>query len=198
MRWGRILIIAGPALVLAAVGSTHPRGLTADTAAWWTTMHTLLLPVFPLLALSLWLLLSDVRGAFAWAARVAAFGYAAFYSGLDVLAGIGTGGLVQRGSAPDSPEVAGLFALGNDLGAVGVWCFLAACLATSVALTLRFGRRILPGVALLVVSAVSFRDSHIYWPVGVATMLGLALGLGLLAAAVTPGRGRAGSAPDGP
>lgn len=50
--------------------------------------------------------------------------------------------------------------------------------------------RVLPGAAVLVASAISLLNSHIYWPVGVATMLGLALGLGLLAAA-TPASERA-------
>lgn len=177
------MAVAGPALVLAGVGLTHPTELTPDTAPWWTTMHTLLLVVFPLLGLSLGLLLRGVPGPLAWVARIAAFGYAAFYTGLDVLAGIGTGGLVQRGSSPDSEEVWGLFALGNDLGDIGVWCFLVACAATAAALVARLGGRALPGAALLVASAVPFMGSHIYWPAGVAAMLGLALGFALLAAA---------------
>lgn len=43
------------------------------------------------------------------------------------------------------------------------------------------------GSAVLLAACVSFLDSHIYWPVGVFTMCGLALGFGLLAA-ITPNR----------
>jgi hypothetical protein len=95
MRWARVVVVAGPAVLLAGLGLTHPQDLTATSAPWWTTLHVLLLPLFPLLALSLWLLLRGVPGLVAWAARIAAYGYAAFYTALDVLAGIGAGELTQ-------------------------------------------------------------------------------------------------------
>lgn len=186
MRSRRILAVAGPALVIAGIGLTHPTELNAATAPWWTTMHTLLLPLFPLLGLSVWLLVRELRGPLPWVTALAAFGYATFYGALDVLAGIATGGLVQRGSAPDGEEVAALFRLGNDLGAFGVGCFLVACLAACAALVAQVGRRVLPGAAILVASAIAFLSSHIYWPVGVAAMLGLALGCGLIAGTVKP------------
>ena len=188
VRWTRVVVVAGPALVLAGVGVTHPQDLNGDTASWWTTLHVLLLPVFPLLGVALWLLLRGVPGPVAWAGRVAAFGYAAFYTALDVLSGIGTGTLMQRaaerGYEGPTGEIAELFAAGNRLGTIGTACFLVACLATSAALVLRAGRVAVPGAVVLSVAAVSFVDSHIYWPVGVATMLAMAVGLGLLAAAL--------------
>jgi hypothetical protein len=88
-------VIAGPAVVLAGLGLTHPQDLSATSAPWWTTLHVLLLPLFPLLAVSLWLLLRGVPGLVAWTARFAAYGFAAFYTALDVLAGIGAGELTQ-------------------------------------------------------------------------------------------------------
>lgn len=182
MRWRRILTLAGPALVLAGIGLTHPTDLNADTAPWWTTMHTLLAPLFPLLGLSLWLLVRGLRGPLPWLVGVAAFGYAVFYGALDVLAGIATGGLVQRGASVDDDEVQTLFRLGNELGTFGVRVFLVACLIASAVLVAQVGRRVLPGVAVLLASALAFQNSHIYWPDGVAAMLGLALGFGLLAA----------------
>jgi hypothetical protein len=62
MRWVRVLVVAGPAVVLAGLGLTHPQELTAASASWWTTLHVILLPIFPLLAVSLWLLLRGVPG----------------------------------------------------------------------------------------------------------------------------------------
>lgn len=182
-RWARVALATGPALVLAGVGTTHPTDLSPATASWWTTMHTLLLPVFPLLAVSLWLLLRGVPGPAAWLGRVAAYGFAAFYTALDVLAGIATGALVSAGTDPDAREVSTLFAVGNDLGDVGVWCFQTATLATGLALVPRLGRRTLPAAALLAGGAFLFGRAHIYWPEGVLAMVVLAAGLALLAAA---------------
>jgi hypothetical protein len=188
MRWARVVVVAGPAVVLAGLGLTHPQDLTATSASWWTTLHMLLLPLFPLLAVSLWLLLRGIPGPAAWAARIAAYGYAAFYTALDVLAGIGAGELTQlnaeRGLQETTVEVDRLFAVGNDLGELGVWCFGVACAATAVAVVGRVGRRALPGAVVLVAAAVVFVAGgvHIYWPWGVGTMLALAVGLGLLAA----------------
>jgi hypothetical protein len=188
MRWARVVVVAGPAVVLAGLGLTHPQDLTATSAPWWTTLHVLLLPLFPLLALSLWLLLRGLPGPAAWVARVAAYGYAAFYTALDVLAGIAAGELTQlnaeRGLPTGAVEVDRMFAVGNDLGEIGVWGFGIACAATALAVVGRVGRRALPGAVVLVAAAVVFVAGgvHIYWPWGVGTMLGLAVGLGLLAA----------------
>jgi hypothetical protein len=209
MRWARVVVIAAPAVVLAGLGLTHPQDLTATSAPWWTTLHVLLLPLFPLLAFSLWLLLRGLPGPAAWVARIAAYGYAAFYTALDVLAGIAAGELTQlnaeRGLQTDAVEVDRLFAVGNDLGDIGVWCFGVACAATALAVVGRLGRRALPGAVVLVAAAVVFVAGgvHIYWPWGVGTMLALAVGLGLLAAALpdpqqrdTQATGESGQSPE--
>jgi hypothetical protein len=209
MRWARVVVIAAPAVVLAGLGLTHPQDLTATSAPWWTTLHALLLPLFPLLAFSLWLLLRGLPGPAAWVARIAAYGYAAFYTALDVLAGIAAGELTQlnaeRGLQTDAVEVDRLFAVGNDLGDIGVWCFGVACAATALAVVGRLGRRALPGAVVLVAAAVVFVAGgvHIYWPWGVGTMLALAVGLGLLAAALpdpqqrdTQATGESGQSPE--
>jgi len=196
-------------VVLAGLGLTHPQDLTATSAPWWTTLHVLLLPLFPLLAVSLWLLLRGVPGPVAWVARIAAYGYAGFYTALDVLAGIGAGELTQlnaeRGLPGNTVEVDRLFAVGNDLGEIGVWCFGIACVAAALAAVGRLGRRALPGAVVLVAGAVVFVTGgvHIYWPWGVGTMLALAVGLGLLAGALpdpqqrdTQATGKPGQSPE--
>jgi hypothetical protein len=189
MRWVRVLIVAGPAVVLAGLGLIHPQELTAVSASWWTTLHVILLPIFPLLAVSLWLLLGGVPGPVAWVARIAAYGYATFYSVTDVIIGIGAGELAQfnaaRGVQERTVELDRLFTVGNAVGAIGVWCFLVACAATALAVVVRVGRRALPGAVVLLVAGVLFTGGwHIYWPAGVVTMLVLAVGLGLLAVAL--------------
>jgi hypothetical protein len=105
-----------------------------------------------------------------------------------VLAGIAAGELTQlnaeRGLPTDTVEVDRMFAVGNGLGDIGVWCFGIACAATALAVVGRVGRRALPGAVVLVAAALVFVAGgvHIYWPWGVGTMLALAVGLGLLAA----------------
>jgi hypothetical protein len=187
MRWARVLVIAGPAVVLAGLGLTHPQDLTVESAPWWTTLHVVLLPLFPLLAVSLWLLLRPVPGPFAWVGRITAYGYATFYSVTDVFVGIGAGELTQlnvkRGLPARTEQVDRLVEVGNDLGEIGVWCFLAACAATALAIVVRVGRPALAGAIVLLVAGVLFSGGwHIYWPLGVINMLVLAAGLALLAA----------------
>jgi hypothetical protein len=181
------LAVVTPPLVLAAIGLTHPHDLTPETAGWWTVMHIVLLPIFPLLGMAHWLLVRSVDGFLAWAVRVLAFAYVVFYGALDAIAGVATGTLVRNRasieqSAMLSQQLASLSGVGNALGAIGVDAFLLASVLTSAIAYRRVGRRALPGALVLVVASTSFLHSHIYWPNGVLTMLGLAVGFGLLTA----------------
>lgn len=177
--------VALPGLALAGFGLVHPTGLDLTTASAWWQLHVLLIPVFPLVAAAIWVLLDGAGGVVAWAARVAAYGYAAFYTGLDVLAGIGAGLVfdVQRGP---SASVDRLFQVGDMLGHTGVWCLLAAALLTGVVLVRRDGLRALPGTLVLAAACYPFYTDHIFTPNGVLAMLGVAVGCALLAAARRP------------
>jgi hypothetical protein len=180
------LVTATP-LVLAAAGLLHPDGLSRATAAHWAHLHIVLLPVFPLLPAGLLVVLwhrpdRTIAGLATVVAWVAAFVYAVFYTGLDTVAGIAAGTTVEH-----APQTANLEALkhplydtGDALGHAGVYALIAAVVATAVALWPRNGVRVLPGSAVLLVSGWSFIDSHIFWPRGVYTMLGFALGFAVL------------------
>lgn len=176
--------IAAVPLLLAALGVTHPRVLNLETASYWHTLHLVLLILFPLLGVNLWWLLSGFSGWAVWTARALGLVYITFYGALDVLAGIGTGLLVLRAPEANSPElsetVRWLFAQGNMLSLVGVWAFLLACVLMSAVLVRHVGRAALPGAVLLCGAALPFLSSHIYWPVGVVTMVLLAGGFALL------------------
>lgn len=180
----QILGIALAPLLLAGLGLTHPRDLTPETAGWWRDLHLLLLPVFPLLGVNLWWLLADGRGLLPWLGRAAGFVYLVYYGALDVLAGIGTGLVLDRADRAGNPDLAGvlpwLFAQGNALAEVGVWAFLVGCVVASTVLVRAAGRAAVPGAVLLCGSAVVFLRSHIYVPVGVATMVAMAAGFGVL------------------
>lgn len=180
MRWGYALVVAGPALLLALVGLIHPSAGSEDNATLWRNLHVLLLPVFPLLGVAIWILLRGVPGVLAWTARVAAFGYATFYSGLDILTGIGVGALLERQSDAQAIEAVG--ATGKDLGLVGSVFFIVACIALALTLFKRDGRDTIPGAVVLVLAAVVFGARHINGPAGVLAMLALAAGFAWLAA----------------
>ncbi|PPK97459.1 hypothetical protein CLV92_104280 [Kineococcus xinjiangensis] len=190
-RRDRLLLAAvtAPPLVLAGVGLTHPHHLDATTATWWTWMHLLLIPVFPLLGVGHWLLLRRVPGVLPWVSRVAAFVFACFYTGLDAVAGVGNGVLMLRSGAADQsdlPEVGWLFGIGNELGSVGGWALVLAAVTTSAVLVRRAGVRALPGATLLVAATAVFSGEHIYFPVGVLAVVGIAVGSALLAAVARP------------
>ena len=181
--WPIVGIVAGP-LALAALGTTHPMHLDGMTAGWWYHLHLILIPLFPLLGLNLWWLLAGERGPLAWVARVAAFVYLTFYGGLDMLAGAAAGLVRDKATQGGTGEFANvepwLFSAGNQLGDIGAFAFLIGSLITAGLLLARHGGRAVPGAALLLIGALIFTRSHIYFPVGVGAMLLLAAGCGAL------------------
>ena len=181
-RWLRALLFALPGLLLAGFGAAHPALLDAASASSWAALHIVLLPVFPLLAAAQWLLLSSAPPWLRWPGRLAAFGFAAFYSGLDAVAGIAAGTVVHAQNGV-TPVVGAVFAIGDLLGHLGAACFLAANALIVVAAVARARWRVLPGAVVLLVASVSFLDSHIFWPRGVFTMIAVALGMSWLSLA---------------
>lgn len=184
-----VAAVALPPLVLAGIGLSHPTTLTAGSAAWWATMHIVLLPLFPLLGVAVWVLLRHDRTAVGWGGRVAAVIYTAFYGGLDAVSGIAAGTVVQNGADPTSEVVTSLFAAGRPLGIVGAYAFFVAVILV-LASAFRAGQRgwlfyAAAGVALL--SAYLFTVGHIYWPRGVVAMLGLAVSFAVIER-IRPGR----------
>jgi hypothetical protein len=180
-RWPSVLIAAAPGVLLAGFGAAHPAGLDAATAGWWAHLHVFLLPVFPLLAAAVWFQLSPAPRWLRRPGRLAAFGFAAFYGGLDAVAGIAAGTVVGAQHAV-TPVVGAVFEICDRLGYVGAACFLVAAVVLAIDVATRARLRAVPGAAVLIVAAVSFLDSHIFWPRGVFTMLGVAVGMALLAA----------------
>jgi hypothetical protein len=191
MRWAAVGAVTAPPLVLAGLGLTHPDDLTGVSAGWWTSLHIILVPLFPLLGVSHWILLHGRPGVIAWIGRVAAFFYITFYAVTDHIAGIGNGVVMQRSGASSTserPEVDWLFDIANDVGGPGTWALTLAAAATAVVTVRDGGRRVLPGALLLVLSSGYFAAAgvHIYWPRGVLTMLVMAVAFGWVAMTVPP------------
>ncbi|MFF2365378.1 hypothetical protein ACFVU0_22165 [Streptomyces sp. NPDC058122] len=183
------LATAAP-LVLAVAGLAHPHGLFRSTASEWTRLHIALLPLFPLLTVGLLIPLwhrprpglAGLAGLATVVAWAGAFGYAVFYTGLDAVAGIAAGTAVGHAGPTASlgPVKRPLYDIGELLGHVGVYALIGAIAATAVALFPEHGVRVLPGTVILLGAGWSFIDSHIFWPRGVWTMAGFALGFALL------------------
>lgn len=184
-RWMTVVGVAVPGLLLAGFGLVHPAGLGPSTAMAWWQLHIPLIPLFPLLAAALWVVLRGERGVLAWAARIAAYLFACLYTALDTISGIGAGLVTDRlGGGPAEQGV--FFAVGDELGRIGVWCLAAACLLAAAVLSRRDGVRVLPGTAVLLLASYGLYFFHIFSPYGVLAMVGYAAGFALLAAARRP------------
>jgi hypothetical protein len=188
-RLRTLVLVTVTPLALALVGLFHPTGLNRSTADMWATMHIWLLPVFPLLALGLLVPLwgRPARDATGFATVVAWLGAAAFaalYTGLDAVAGIAAG-TVQLHARPGqdvAPAITALFRVADSMGHAGVEALAVAVIAASVVLVRRRGPGVLAGTVVLLVCTYEFYDSHIFYPRGVLTMVGFAVGFALLSA----------------
>ena len=172
----RVALVALPALVLAGIGLLHPLHLTAAAATRWRDIHVVALFVFPLLGVPPWLLLRHRSRPLAGFAAVLGYVYAAGYTALDVLAGIGAGTLKVDGLGGQVD----LYRPADALGRVGTVALLIAAVLTVTVVGLDRPLLTVPGSVLVLGAAISFLTSHIVAPRGVITMVGLAAGWTLL------------------
>ena len=188
-RWAALAAAAVPPLLLAALGTTHPTMLTPASAPWWRDLHVIGLVLFPLLALGPWVVVRGRSRLLEAAVVVLGLVYACCYTALDVLAGIGAG--QETVVIGPGPWVPALFGMADRLALPGVYAYLATAVlggASALVVTRGLAARAaaVVGTVLVVGGAWSFLTSHIYPPVGVATMVALAVGWTTLAAAVPP------------
>jgi hypothetical protein len=187
-RYGLYSAVALPPLALAIIGTTHPEHLTAASAVYWRNLHVITLPIFPLLGFAPWLIVRFRRvGPLSWVAGILGFVFAVFYTGLDVLAGIGAGGLKVDGMGMATTTV---FGLGDDLGRVGATALIAAALLAGVVSIWMARWWALPGAVLVVAGTVCLWKDHIFFPIGVLGQVLLAVGwVALVLALRRPARG---------
>jgi hypothetical protein len=178
---GLYAAVAVPPLILAGVGVTHPTHLTAASAEYWRNLHIGILPIFPLLGFAPWIIVRRRSNRWlTWGTGILGFLFGAFYTALDVLAGIGAGGLKLDDMGMATGTV---FGLGRDLGSIGALCFIAACVIAGLLAIIRSGPLAIPGALLVVAGSGLLYKDHIYFPLGVLGQLFLALGwVGLLLA----------------
>lgn len=182
----RAIAVALPGLALAGIGLIHPMSLTDGNGPWWWRMHLLLLPLFPLLGVTVWALVHGEHGPLAWLARVGAYVYGTFYLAMDIVVGIVMGQLVEKyqGQSEWLPGIMTAMhdpaAFSKSLAAIGYGGLLVAVALAGVIAIRRDGSRAVAGVVVLCGSAALFVNNHIMWPQGVLTMIGFALGAFLL------------------
>ena len=177
------VLVAVPPLVVGAVGLGHPVFLDVGTAEQWRLAHLLLLPAFPLLAASVFVLLRGERGPLAWCARALSLAYAVLYGSLDAIAGVGAPQQVlgTAGRGEPFPPIGDLYDIGDRLGALGVCALAGAALVSGLVLHRRARSPLAPlGAAVVLVASYAFLRHHVFPPRGVLAMLGIAAGFALL------------------
>lgn len=170
------VLVALPALVLAGIGTVHPRDLVAADAVLWRDLHVAALFVFPLLGVPPWLLLRSRSRPLAAVAAILGYVYATGYTALDVLAGIGAGALKVDGLG-GQPS---LYHPAAVLARIATVALLFAVLLAVAVVAVDRPALTVPGSVLVLAAAVSFLTSHIYPPRGVVTMVVFAIGWTLL------------------
>ena len=181
-----LLVVAGAALLVGVLGLLHPVFLTPETADRWQLAHYLLLPAFPLVAVSVWWLLRGDRRPLAWGARALALAYAVLYGALDSIAGIGAPeqvrGAASRGEP--SPPINDLYAVGDELGRAGVIALAVAVALAAAAVFARTRSPLAPlGAVVAAVGCFFFYRHHVFPPRGVLGMVLIAAGLAAIALA---------------
>ena len=181
-RWRLALLVSVPALLCGAIGLTHPPTLNAESAEHWRNMHLALIPVFPLIGLAPWLIARRPGRWFGRAGALLGYGFAIFYTSLDILAGVAGGALVASGHGDATGQV---FAIARALAAVGVVSLVLGCVVAGIAAFRVAGLAALPGALIAAVGAALVLPGHIYLGLGTVAMLLLAGGFVILAFTVT-------------
>ena len=177
-----VLLVSLPAVACAAVGLTHPAHLTAGSAELWRNLHLVLIPVFPLIGLAPWLIARRAGRWFGGVAALFGYGFATFYTSLDILAGVTGGALVMAGNGDATGPI---FAVARTLAAIGVVSLVAGCIVAGIAAFRVAGVVALPGAVLATVGAILVQPGHIYLGLGTVALVLFAAGFVIMAITVS-------------
>jgi hypothetical protein len=105
-RISDIALIVGSPLILATVEAfhPHPHDLLSLDVNRWLAIHYAQIPLFPLSALAVALLVRGQAGLAATLCRAATFAFAIIFTAFDTAAGVVTGILVKAAHASGTPE----------------------------------------------------------------------------------------------
>ena len=176
------LLVAVPALLCGAIGLAHPPTLVAGSAEYWRDMHIVLIPIFPLIGLAPWLIARRAGVGFGRVGALLGYGFAIFYTPLDLLAGVAGGALVSSGHPNSTGQV---FAIARALGLIGVVALVLGCVVAGIAAYRIASLSALPGALIAAVGAALIQPGHIHLGLGTVAMLLTAGGFIILAFSVT-------------
>ncbi|WP_415378790.1 hypothetical protein [Halosimplex sp. TS25] len=121
-RLGRLLLLVGSPILLAAAFAAHPHGgadLVAAgdaTADWWFRYHLVLLPLLGLLGVCLFVLLADFDGTTATVGRAGTAVYGVCYVAFEAIAGIAVGIVLHEGEAFSGVQQEAATAIAEGIG----------------------------------------------------------------------------------
>ena len=177
------ILVGAPAVLCALLGLTHPVQLDASTSEYWRNLHLILIPIFPLIGAAPWLVARQSGRWFSLLAALFGYGFATFYTALDILAGVAGGALVNAGEGPEP-----VFVIARAAGVIGVVSLVLACITAGVAAYRGAGLGTLPGAILACAGAALVQPGHIYAGLGTVAMLLLGGGFVVLALMTAPSR----------
>jgi hypothetical protein len=156
----RRLLLLGTPLVLAPLMVVHQLIDQFERPDAFLVLHLVLLPLFALMGVAIWALLSGIGGAVAWAARVAAFLFLVGYVALDAISGIAASAILASGASWSKEAARALFASGPAAlpTTVAVLAWRVSVLLAAWALY-RAGRPLAP-LVLLVATALWLNNDH--------------------------------------
>lgn len=181
MRSTRLLpvLLAFPGVALGLGGLLHPHRLLPENAERWYLLHLAGLVLFPLVGLALAAVVRGRSDPLAWVVRLSAYGYATFYTALDVIYGVGAGDVTRQQATgyERSADFSAILRTAVDLGEVGSWSLLVCAIALLVDGVRRDAWLGLVLVALPI-GAWLVHSDHIFSPSGAAgiALVGVATG----------------------
>jgi hypothetical protein len=156
----RRLLLLGTPLALAPLMVVHQLIDQFERPDAFLALHLLLLPLFALMGVAIWTLLSGIGGAVAWTARAAAFLFLVGYVALDAISGIAASAILASGTSWSKEAARALFASGPAAlpTTVAVLAWRVSVLLAAWALY-RAGRPLAP-LVLLVATALWLNNDH--------------------------------------
>lgn len=174
-----LLIYLSP-LSLGILEIWHPLGDPTKTAFesilpqvdWWVTLHILQVPLFALMALTVFVMIAPLRGWAAFVSRIGISFFLVFYTVLDAITGI-AGGMLIRSGRNLPPEAQALVSQQVDLlffdpivggstlsvvGILGAGGWLVGVIAAAIALSKLNVDRL--SMTLLILAGILFALSH--------------------------------------